>query len=197
MLHFIFWLPRCISGKELACQCRRRKRCRFDPWVGKIPWRRACPPTPVFLPGESHGQRGLADYSPWSHKKLDMTEATQHTCKHFILRTASISDEKTEMSSDQITYLGAHSQNVVDTGCGICILYFIDEDDWGLHLLCNINPYSSTAVLSVGLRDGSGIQIPLLVSCGTGQGAKVILIPKLRLFPTHGVPPPTPSFLLY
>ena len=76
MLHFIFWLPRCISGKELACQCRRRKRCRFDPWVGKIPWRRACPPTPVFLPGESHGQRGLADYSPWSHKKLDMTEAT-------------------------------------------------------------------------------------------------------------------------
>ena len=37
---------------------------RFDPWVGKIPWRRACQPTPVLLPGESHGQRNLVGYSP-------------------------------------------------------------------------------------------------------------------------------------
>jgi len=43
------------SGKEPACQCRRCNRCRFDPWVGKIPWRRTWQPTPVFLPGESHG----------------------------------------------------------------------------------------------------------------------------------------------
>ena len=48
-----------LSGKESACQCRRRKRARFDPWVGKIPWRRAWQTTPVFLPGESHGQRSL------------------------------------------------------------------------------------------------------------------------------------------
>ena len=47
------------SGKEPTCQCRRHKRCRFVPWVGKIPWRRAWKPTPVFLPGESHGQRSL------------------------------------------------------------------------------------------------------------------------------------------
>ena len=40
-------------------------RLGFDPWVGKIPWRRAQQPTPVFLPGESHGQRILAGYSPW------------------------------------------------------------------------------------------------------------------------------------
>ena len=39
------------------------KRHRFDPWVGKIPWRRAWQPTPVFLPGESHGQRNLAGCS--------------------------------------------------------------------------------------------------------------------------------------
>ena len=38
------------------------KRCRFDPWVGKIPWRRPWQPTPVFLPRESHGQRSLAGY---------------------------------------------------------------------------------------------------------------------------------------
>ena len=41
----------------------------FIPWVGKIPWRRKWQPTPVFLPGESHGQRSLADYSPWGHKE--------------------------------------------------------------------------------------------------------------------------------
>ena len=42
-----------------ACQCRRPKRSRFDPWVGKIRWRRSWQPTPVFLPGEDHGQRSL------------------------------------------------------------------------------------------------------------------------------------------
>ena len=47
-------------------QCRRP---RFDPWVGKIPWRRAWQPTPVFLPGESHGQRSLVGYSPWGYKE--------------------------------------------------------------------------------------------------------------------------------
>ena len=49
-----------ISGKEPACQCRIHKRRRFDPWVGKIPWRREQQHTPGFLPGESHGQRSLA-----------------------------------------------------------------------------------------------------------------------------------------
>ena len=43
-------------------------------WVGKILWRRAWQPTPVFLLGESHGQRSLAGYSPWGHKESDMTE---------------------------------------------------------------------------------------------------------------------------
>ena len=42
------------SSKESDCQCRRCRRCGFDPWVGKIPWRRAWQPTPVFLPGEPH-----------------------------------------------------------------------------------------------------------------------------------------------
>ena len=46
----------------------------FDPWVGKIPWRRKWQPTPVFLPGESHGWRSLVDYSPWGHKESDMTK---------------------------------------------------------------------------------------------------------------------------
>ena len=48
-------LPGDASGKKPACQCRRCKRCGLDPWVGKIPWRRAWQPTPVFLPRESRG----------------------------------------------------------------------------------------------------------------------------------------------
>jgi len=63
------------SGKEPACQCRRHKRCRYDPWIGKIPWRRARQATLLFLPGESHGQRSLVGYSPQGHKESDMTEA--------------------------------------------------------------------------------------------------------------------------
>ena len=52
-------------------QCGRP---RLDPWVRKIPWRREWQPTPVFLPGESHGQRSLAGHSPWGCKELDLAE---------------------------------------------------------------------------------------------------------------------------
>ena len=70
--------PGGLSGKEPTCQCRRHKRPGFDPWVGKIPWRRAWQPTPVFVPGESKERRWLAGYSPWGHKESDTTEATWH-----------------------------------------------------------------------------------------------------------------------
>ena len=53
-------LPRWHRGKESKHQCRRCKRHRLDPWVGKIPWRRAWQPTLVFLPRKSHGPRSLA-----------------------------------------------------------------------------------------------------------------------------------------
>jgi len=49
-------------------------RLGFDPWVGKIPWRREQLPNPVFWPGEFHGQRSLAGYSPWGCKELNTTE---------------------------------------------------------------------------------------------------------------------------
>ena len=70
--------PGGTSGKEPTCQCRRHKRYGFDPTIGKIPWRRAWQATPVFLPGESHGQRSLVGYGPWGHKELDTTEATKY-----------------------------------------------------------------------------------------------------------------------
>ena len=71
-------LPGRASGKELSCQCRRHKRLGLDPWVGKIPWRRAWQPSPVFLPRESYGQRSLVGYSPWGRKESDTTESTYH-----------------------------------------------------------------------------------------------------------------------
>ena len=51
-------------------------RLGFDPWVRKIPWRRAWQPTLVFLPGESRGPRSLAGHSPWGRKESDTTEVT-------------------------------------------------------------------------------------------------------------------------
>ena len=68
-----------LPQKEPTCQCSRCKRRKFDPWVGKIPWRRAWQPTPVFLPGESHGQRSLAGYSPWDYR-VRVSWVTKHAC---------------------------------------------------------------------------------------------------------------------
>ena len=71
---YMWGIPGGASCKEPACQCRRRKRCRFNPWDTKIPRRRARQPTPVFLPRESHGQRSLMGYSPSDRKESDRTE---------------------------------------------------------------------------------------------------------------------------
>ena len=60
--------PGGTSGKEPTCQWKRHKGCWFDPWVGKIPWRRKWQMISVFLPGEFHGQRSLTGYSLWGHK---------------------------------------------------------------------------------------------------------------------------------
>ena len=62
--------------KNPSANADGRKRCGFDPWVGKIPWRRAWHPTPVFLPGEPLGQKSLVGYSPQRLKELDTTEVT-------------------------------------------------------------------------------------------------------------------------
>ena len=70
---------------------------RVDPWIGKIPWRRKWQPSPVFLPGKSHGERSLAGYSPWGHKEWDTTWARNtsththtHTRNHiFCIRSAT------------------------------------------------------------------------------------------------------------
>jgi len=67
-----------LNGKEPVCQCRR---CRFDPWIRNIPWRRKWQPTPVFLPGKPHEQRSLVGFSPWDCKRVghDLATKQQHT----------------------------------------------------------------------------------------------------------------------
>ena len=67
-------LPRWLSGKESPCQCRR---CQFNLWVTKILWRRKWQPTPIFLPGKSHGQRSLVGYSPCGCKRVGDDLATK------------------------------------------------------------------------------------------------------------------------
>ena len=62
--------------KNLPAKAGDNKRCEFNPWLRKIPWKRAWQPTLVFLPGESHGERSLVGYSPWGCKESDITEAT-------------------------------------------------------------------------------------------------------------------------
>ena len=69
-------------------QCRRPG---FDPWVGKIPWRKEWRLSLVFLPGESHGQRSLMSYCPWGRKELDKTEQRSHlSCSLFKLVSSRI-----------------------------------------------------------------------------------------------------------
>ena len=70
IMHYIgfsWWL----RWKKIHLQCGRPG---FDPWIGKIPWRREQLSTPVFWHGEFHEQRSLESYSPWGCKELDMTE---------------------------------------------------------------------------------------------------------------------------
>ena len=75
---FCLWenegLLRWLSGKEPTCQWRR---CEFDLWVRKILWRRKWQPTPVFLPGKSHGQGSLVAYSLWGCKRVGHNLATK------------------------------------------------------------------------------------------------------------------------
>ena len=93
ILHCFYLLqgsPGSPNGKESAYQCRRHKRCGFDPWVRKKPWRKKWKPTPVFWPREFHGL-----CSPWGHKESDTTEwlslsLSNDEFKIYILYTFSI-----------------------------------------------------------------------------------------------------------
>ena len=71
-------LPQGLTGKESTCNAGGAED---DPLVGKIPWRMAMATIPVFLPGESRGQRSLMGYSPWCCKEVVRAEATKHVAQ--------------------------------------------------------------------------------------------------------------------
>ena len=87
------------SDSKVFLQCGRPW---FDPWVRKTPRRREWIPTPVFLPGESHGQRSLEGYSPGGHKESDTTERPSHTlpgkCPVCVRHSANVSSSHGEVA---------------------------------------------------------------------------------------------------
>ena len=77
-------LPWWLSSKDSACQCRRQE---FNPWVGKIRWRRKWQPTPVFLPGKAQGQRRMVGYSLRGHKRFRRDLATKQQQRSYAGKT--------------------------------------------------------------------------------------------------------------
>jgi len=111
-------LPRWFGDKESACQCRRHKRCRFSTWVRKISCSRKWQPTPVYLSGESHGQRSLAGYSLWGHKELDKTEQLiTHTYRRIIASYYNI--------GTKVNFLPWVLYFLFDVLTGCCFPFFI------------------------------------------------------------------------
>jgi len=95
----------CLKDEEPSCQCRRGRRPGFYPLIRKIPWRRKWQPTPVFLRGKSHGQRTLAGYGPWGHKRVGRglsTKQQQQVENHKVMKKVTVS------SSVMSNSLGSH-----------------------------------------------------------------------------------------
>ena len=104
--HYWEGFPGGAVVKNPSAQCRKYRRHGFSPWVKKIPWSRKWQPTPVFLSGKSHGQRSLAGYSPWGHKKLDAAEHTYYwPCHSHIFSPTRSSSLKKPPSGPMLQYL--------------------------------------------------------------------------------------------
>ena len=114
---------RCIcraSGKESACQFGGHQRWGYDPWVRKIPWRRAWQTTPVFLPRESWS---LAGYNPWSRKELDTTERLTRThtlIKHVIEARVDILTEGSSWGAWRLCGGSLYLTSLVHFLCHMC-----------------------------------------------------------------------------
>ena len=113
-----------ISTLGISLQCRRPG---FDPWVGKVPWRREWQPTPVFLPRESHGQRSLAGYySPWGCKELDTTEQLTLSLTPLSLSCDHFSPLPVINLFNSLILVCMYSKNMLDTS------YYISGSHLGI-----------------------------------------------------------------
>ena len=128
------------GGKESACQCRR---CWFDPWSGKISWRWKWQPIPIFLPWKLHGQRGLADTSPWGHKRVGHDLATKQLCHN------SLNSMYTQWFRIDSSNFQTHIKRNCSGGCEKCskILWFTNQFKYIMYL--NMFPLYSEILQSL------------------------------------------------
>ena len=142
--------------KESVCECRRHKRCGFNPCVWKIPRRRKWQPAPVFLPRKSPGQRSLAGYCPWGHTRVRHSWAAEHAlclcpqCHLFLI----------SFQSTFLTRLGAE---------WCCLLVGVEYALWVSLLGCSgiPDPWHLSLCQSLSLSPGR-LSVPFQLSlCGS------------------------------
>ena len=121
-----------LSTYQVAQTVKRlptMRETRFDPWVGKIPWRRKRQPTTVFMPGKSHGRGSLGGYTPWGSKESDTTERLPCVCVCvcvcvWVVRTENfhyfLSSHRIKLDSHKSTC----ASNILKSPLGICNTYF-------------------------------------------------------------------------
>ena len=88
----LFFLWKTVIWAEIHLQCRKLRRHGFNPWVGKIPWRRKWQPTLLFLPGKSHGQRSLVGYSPMGSQRVGHNWVTKHILYYILYSPKSLKE---------------------------------------------------------------------------------------------------------
>ena len=138
--------PDGASGKEPVCQCRSCKKHRFIPWVGKIPWRRAWRPTPVFSPGDSCGQRSLTDYrarhdwSNWPHMHLgcnqhwDVTSIMCWSSNKNLMKKFLIFCQQPMTSFNQVKQVWGHCSQPLNLIHGQSHENMATKENKGLHV---------------------------------------------------------------
>ena len=155
--------PRWPSGKEPACHCRRCRRHGFNPWFRKIPQRRAWQPTPVFLPGESRGQKSLVGHSPRRHsqKRLSTCACARahthtHTHTHTLPISASVLQGVTETTECVHTHRHTHTHTHTHTPHlrASALLFPVSAFCRAFHMLCPPLPGFRIYIFQRGLWQG-------------------------------------------
>ena len=136
--------PSGSSVKNLHC-----RRLRFNPWVGKTPWWRAWQPTLVFLPGESHGQKNLAGYSPQGGDWYDWAHAHKHTHTHTHTHMHTHAHTHTNMHTQ--THTSTHTCIDTNTHTHACLIIHISQLQNSY--IYWLQPYLFKMVLSELLKD--------------------------------------------
>ena len=129
MVKLALGFPGGASDKEPTCQCRRQKRHQFNPWVGKIPWRRAQQPTPVFLPGESPWTEEPGGLQSIGSRRIrhDWSDLA-HTCAQLALESWKMRNVQ-RSGSNNSSFMDQHKQK----SGGLRILWYACD----LNRLCH------------------------------------------------------------